>query len=88
MDSFFRSQFSEHSHASIKGKGIHTALRDVQNAFKEGYKYCYKIDVRKFFPHVDHTILKHMLEHQISDRDTFVELSTKPPAALFARASV
>ena len=70
MDSFFRSQFSEHSHASIKGKGIHTALRDVQNAFKEGYKYCYKIDVRKFFPHVDHTILKQMLEHQISDRDT------------------
>ena len=57
LESEFISKFSDYSHAAITNRGIHTALRQTCALVKK-YPYCLKIDVRKYFPHIDHEILK------------------------------
>lgn len=48
------------SYASRKGKGTHAALRRA-GAYTRKYKWYLKLDVRKFFDSVDHTVLKAQL---------------------------
>ncbi len=57
----FRRKFASCSHAAIAGKGIHSALYQTRHALltdADGTKYCLKIDVSKYFPHIRHDILK------------------------------
>lgn len=49
--------YSEHSHAAIPGKGIHTALEEAVNYAAE-YPFVVKIDIKKFFPNVNRWVLK------------------------------
>lgn len=59
--------------ANIKGRGIKRAaigttnatLRDIKHS-----KYCVKLDIKKFYPSVNHDILKEKLEHKIKDYKT------------------
>lgn len=62
--------------SSLKGRGIHQALlklqKDLQN--RKETKYCLKIDVKKFYPSVDHAILKTIIQRKIKDRDVLALL--------------
>ena len=49
--------FSEHSHAAIPGKGIHTAKNETVRYVNQ-YPECLKVDVRKFFPSINREVLK------------------------------
>jgi hypothetical protein len=44
----------------------------VKNALKneEQTKYCLKMDIRKFYPSIDHEILKHIIRKKIKCKDT------------------
>jgi hypothetical protein len=57
--------------SSLKGRGIHQALlklqKDLQN--RKETKYCLKLDVKKFYPSIDHAILKAIIRHKIKDCD-------------------
>lgn len=53
--------FSEHSHAAIPGKGIHTAKNETVRYVNQ-YPECLKVDVRKFFPSVNREVLKGMCD--------------------------
>jgi len=57
--------------ACVKGRGIHKGVRRVQSALTDvdGTKYCLKCDVRKFYPSVDHLILRSIIRKKIKDRD-------------------
>lgn len=60
----FTKRFSSRSHASIPGRGIHAALRQVRYMllhYPERTKYCFKMDVKKCFWNVDHEIMKDKL---------------------------
>lgn len=48
------------SYASRKGKGIYKALERAMT-FQKKYKFCLKLDVRKYFDSIDHLILERML---------------------------
>ena len=71
LEPVFVSVFTADSYSCIKGKGIHAALRNVKKALKdiEGTQYCLKFDITKFYPSVDHGILKNMLRKKIKDQD-------------------
>ena len=49
--------FSEHSHAAIPGKGIHTAKNETVRYVNQ-YPECLQVDVRKFFPSINREVLK------------------------------
>lgn len=61
--------FIRHTYSCIKGRGIHASVRDIKRDLKDitGTMYCLKLDIRKFYPSVDHDILKSILRLKIKD---------------------
>lgn len=52
------------SYANRRGKGTHRAILRYQE-FAQRYRYVFKADIRKFFPSIDHAILKEVLRCKI-----------------------
>jgi len=63
------SVFISHSYACIKGKGIHAVLNDLKRDLTdiENTTYCLKLDIKKFYPNIDHEILKCIIRKKIKD---------------------
>lgn len=58
--------------SAIPGKGIHAALHRVENAIQNdvvGTQYCLKIDAKKFYPSINHDILKQKYRRLFKDKD-------------------
>lgn len=71
LEPIWVSVFTKDTYSCIKGKGIHAAARSVQKALREdvpGTQYCLKIDIKKFYPSVNHSILKQLIARRIKDR--------------------
>ena len=71
LEPVFISTFTADTYSCIKGKGIHAAANAVKKALKDtsGTRYCLKLDIKKFYPNVDHDILKQLLRRKIKDND-------------------
>lgn len=71
LEPFFMAMFTADTYSCVKGKGIHGAFYGVQEALKdvEGTMYCLKLDIRKFYPSVDHAVLKDLLRRKFKDKD-------------------
>jgi RNA-directed DNA polymerase len=69
LEEMFVKTFTADTYSCIKGKGIHSAHRSIRKALihKEGTEYCLKLDIKKFYPSVDHEILKFLLRKKIKD---------------------
>jgi len=59
------------TYSSLKGRGIHKGVKRIKTALgdRENTTYCLKMDVRKFYPSIDHDILKQILNAKIKDPD-------------------
>lgn len=70
LEPIFVSVFTNDTYSCIKGKGIHNAALNLKRALKDSYntKYCLKFDVKKFYPSIDHLILKDLLRRKIKDQ--------------------
>lgn len=71
LEPVFTAMFTADTYSCIKKKGIHGAARAVKKALKDvpGTKYCLKLDIKKFYPSVDHEILKQLLRRKFKDAD-------------------
>lgn len=71
LEKMFVRTFTTDTYSCIKGKGIHAAARGVQKALvdRAGTQYCLKMDIKKFYPNIDHTVLKVLLRRKIKDAD-------------------
>lgn len=71
LEPMFVSVFTTDTYSCIKGKGIHAAAGAVRTALRDipGTQYCLKLDIRKFYPSIDHDILKQLLRRKIKDND-------------------
>ena len=69
LEPIFMSVFTADTYSSIKGKGIHAATYALRDALKDinGTKYCLKLDIKKFYPSIDHDILKLLLRRKFKD---------------------
>lgn len=61
--------------ANRKDKGTHRAIMRYQQCLRK-YRYALKCDVRKFFPSIDHIILKSLLRRKIACSDTLWLIDT------------
>lgn len=71
LEPIWVSLFVKDTYSCIKARGIHAAARSVKFALKndvDGTRYCLKIDVRKFYPSIDHEILKKLLRRKLKDK--------------------
>lgn len=71
LEPIFVSTFTSDTYSCIKGRGIHGAAYSVRNALKDipGTQYCLKMDIQKFYPSVNHDILKQLIRHKIKDKN-------------------
>ncbi|MDR1022023.1 MAG: RNA-directed DNA polymerase [Prevotellaceae bacterium] len=70
LEPVFVSIFTADTYSCIKNRGIHAAAEKVKRALRENHeetKYCLKIDIRKFYPSIDHDTLKRLLRRKIKD---------------------
>ena len=57
IEPIWLSNFTRDTYSCIRGRGIHPLLYKLRRDLKadpEGTRYCLKIDVRKFYPSIDH----------------------------------
>ena len=71
LEPIFMEVFCSHTCASIKGRGITHAKKLLNKYLKDwnGTKYCLKMDVKKFYPSIDHEILKGLLRRKFKDEE-------------------
>lgn len=71
LEPIFVASFTADTYSCIKGKGIHGAAYGLKKALKDapGTQYCLKLDIKKFYPSIDHSILKQLLRRKFKDND-------------------
>lgn len=71
LEPVFVSTFTADTYSCIKGRGIHAAANAVKQSLKdfEGTQYCLKLDIKKYYPNIDHDILKQLLRRKFKDAD-------------------
>jgi hypothetical protein len=76
LEPIWMESFVSGTYSSLKGRGIHKALRDLRKSLRDGAetKYCLKLDIRKFYPSIDHQVLKEILRKKIKDADVLTLL--------------
>jgi len=72
LEPIWMSVFIRDTYASMKNRGIHDGVNRMKLFLRDapGTKYCLKIDVRKFYPSIDHDILKTIIRRKIKCRET------------------
>lgn len=68
MEKIWVSVFTADTYSCIKGRGIHKAVKKVKKVLAsdpEGTRYALKIDVKKFYPSIDHGVLKAIIRKRI-----------------------
>ena len=72
LEWMFMKHFCNHTCASIKWRWIHYAFNLTKSYLKdkEWTKYCLKIDIKKFYPSINHNILKQLLRKKIKCNKT------------------
>lgn len=72
MEPIWVKLFINHTYSCIKGRDIHKLAFDVKKALKtspSGTQYCLKLDIKKFYPSINHDILKYdILRKKIKDK--------------------
>jgi RNA-directed DNA polymerase len=71
LEPIFVATFTADTYSCIKKRGIHAAARALKQVLRDmpGTQYCLKLDIRKFYPSVDHDILKDLLRRKFKDPD-------------------
>lgn len=72
MKPIWISQMTNFTYANIKGRGIHTCMKDISRTLyktknTDATKYYLKLDIRKFYPNISHNVLKDILKRKIKD---------------------
>ena len=69
MEKIFVNTFTADTYSCIRKRGIHLANKRIKRVMRndKDMKYCLKIDVRKFYPTVDHDVLKRLLRRKLKD---------------------
>jgi retron-type reverse transcriptase len=71
LEPVFVATFTADTYSCIKSRGIHAAASAVRMALRDvpGTQYCLKLDVKKFYPSVDHQVLKQLLRRKLKDKN-------------------
>lgn len=71
LEPIFVKMFTADTYSCIKNKGIHNALINLKTTLvdKVNTINCLKLDVKKFYPSVNHNILKQILRKKFKDNN-------------------
>lgn len=72
IEPIFLRKLNGCTHSAIPRRGIHSAFEQLDRYMRkdrEGTKYCLKLDVRKYYPSINHNKLKQMYRNIFKDKD-------------------
>lgn len=71
LEPIFVSTFTADTYSCIKKRGIHAALYSLKAALtnRQNTAYCLKLDIKKYYPSIDHKVLKDLLRKKFKDQD-------------------
>jgi RNA-directed DNA polymerase len=71
LEPIFVNSFTSDTYSCIKRRGIHLLLQNLKRDLKDvpRTQYCLKIDIKKFYPSVDHDVMKQLLRRKFKDND-------------------
>ena len=71
LEPVFTKIFIANTYSCIKGRGIHGAATAVKKALKDvdNTTYCLKLDIKQFYPSINHDVLKTIIRRKIKDKD-------------------
>lgn len=73
MEKIWCSVFTGNTYSCIKGRGIDGCAKRVRKIIRsfdiDKPLYCLKIDIRKFYPSIDHDVMKMIVRKKIKDED-------------------
>lgn len=75
VENIWDNLFISDSYSCRKGKGQHAGSRRCMEYVRK-YKYCLKCDISKFYPSINHDVLKQILRKKIKDEKLLVLLDT------------
>lgn len=70
MEPIWVSMFTADTYSCLKKRGIHACAQAVKRTLREHPEettYCLKLDIRKFYPSINHAILKQILRRKLKD---------------------
>lgn len=67
LEPIWYKTFIRDTYSSLRGRGVLDGLRRLETflADEENTRYCFKLDVRKFYPSIDHDVLKEVIRRSI-----------------------
>lgn len=76
LEPIWYSVFTNDTFSCIKGRGISGAYRKIKKAMKDrdNTRYCLKIDIKKFYPSINHDVLKRVIRKKIKCERTLALL--------------
>lgn len=63
----FQKTFIKDTYACIPDRGLHKGLVTA-NIFAQKNEFCLKMDIKKFYPSIDHDVLYNILQRKIKDK--------------------
>lgn len=72
VEPIFLNKLNHCTHSAIPKRGIHSAFNQLDKYMKsdiEGTKYCLKLDIKKFYPSINHDLLKAMYRRMFKDKN-------------------
>lgn len=72
LEPIWRTVLIRDTYAAIPGRGVHDGVRRIRQMMqdRQNTEFCLKLDVEKFYPSVDHAVLKTILATKIKCRKT------------------
>lgn len=71
MEPIWTKVFTRDTYSCIKDRGIHSLVKQLQHDLRkdpEGTTYCAKMDIKKFYPSITHSVLKEIIRRKIKDK--------------------
>lgn len=72
IEPYLIRNLTSNTYSAIPGRGIHNALHDIEKAMQtdvKGCQYCLKMDAKKYYPSINHDILKKKYRRLFKDKD-------------------
>lgn len=71
LKGYWTKLFIPNTYSCIEGRGIHKCLKDLKRDLRKHPNettYCLKFDIKKFYPSINHDILKDIIKRKIKDK--------------------
>lgn len=72
IEPYLLRTMTDNTYSAIPKKGIHAALYDVKKAMQNDVpncQYCLKLDVKKYYPSINHSVLKQKFRRIFKDKE-------------------